>query len=100
MRLFDCPQHGILTVFPMHTHHLLYGVLTQYLSPGPCLDVVDLWSSSRPVVAYAIARVPFALFISVSCSGSVLTVSDCIWLYLAVSDCCICADDVTLVLRS
>eukprot|EP01049_Picozoa_sp_SAG25_P006356 SAG25_NODE_475_length_7563_cov_88.041667_2_plen_135_part_00 len=25
----------------MHTHHLLYGVLTQYLSPGPCLVVVD-----------------------------------------------------------
>ena len=68
----------------MHTHHLLYGVLTQYLSPGPCLDVVDWWSSSRPVVADAIARVPFARFVSVFCSGSVLTVSDCIWLSLTV----------------
>jgi hypothetical protein len=48
--------------FPIHTHHLLYGVLTQYLSPGPCLDVVDFWPSSKPVVADAIARVPFALF--------------------------------------
>jgi hypothetical protein len=28
--------------FPcMHTHHLLCGVLTQYLSRGPCFDVVD-----------------------------------------------------------
>ena len=53
----------------MHTHHLLYGVLTQYLSPGPCLDVVDWWSSSRPVVADAIARVPFARFVSVFCSA-------------------------------
>eukprot|EP01047_Picozoa_sp_COSAG01_P123619 COSAG01_NODE_52567_length_345_cov_19.044715_2_plen_70_part_01 len=68
----------------MHTHHLLYGVLTQYLSPGPCLDVVDWWSSSRPVVADAIARVPFARCVSVFRSGSVLTVSDCIWLYLTV----------------
>ena len=67
-------RNMVIDCFSMHTHHLLYGVLTQYLSPGPCLDVVDWWSSSRPVVADAIARVPFALFISVSCSGSALEV--------------------------
>eukprot|EP01047_Picozoa_sp_COSAG01_P012986 COSAG01_NODE_600_length_14996_cov_385.219434_2_plen_117_part_00 len=68
-------RNMVIDCFSMHTHHLLYGVLTQYLSPGPCLDVVDWWSSSRPVVADAIARVPFALFISVSCSSSVLDIN-------------------------